>query len=94
MRNSESRQKSFSANTHGFRRCMKEFFCVLLAKFVFTLRLACTQDNFPKQIGIENRKKISFVIAELQKAFNLPPGKISKVCMSLPQNVLKLGFPN
>ena len=67
---------------------------MLLAKFVFTLRLVCTQDNFPKQIGMGNRKKVSFVIAELQKAFNLPPSKIFNVCMNLLQNVLKLGFPN
>ena len=94
MRNSESRQKSFSANAHGFRRCMKEFFLCASGKICVHIRLVCTQDNFPKQIGMGNRKKISFVIAELQKAFNLPPGKIFKVCMNLPQNVVKLGFPN
>ena len=33
-----------------------------------------------------------FQLPELQKAFNLPPGKIFKVCMNLSQNVVKLSF--
>ena len=32
-------------------------------------------------------------LAELQKAFNLAPGKIFKVCMNLPQNVVKSRIP-
>ena len=37
---------------------------------------------------------LSHEIAELQKAFKLPPGKIFKVCVNLPQNFVKLGFLN